>query len=481
MAGALAYAGWSRAEAVTFCRAVYEAVPTHDPNALARVDSEVNDSFDKVAAGEPATGFPSLAEHIDRKVVKTAFEWLGIETPGTAHTSAGAGDDYRAKLIKSETGVIKPLLANVLLVLRNDPKYQGLVWYNEFALTTVIQRPTPWKSKPGRIWTDFDDSQLAAQLQQDGIAVNTRIAAEAIGTVAQENSYHPVRAFLRSRVWDGKQRVNSWLVTYFGAEDNAYTRAVSRCWVISAVARATLPGVQADHLLLLLGIQGSGKSSGLRALFGTEFLSDRLSPLGSKDSYVELQGVWCVELSELSAMRQSEIEATKSFLSARVDHVRLPYARRAQALPRQCVFCGTSNDQSPFSDPTGSRRFWPVHTGKIDVAGVAAVRDVLSAETLILFEAGEKWWFESPELTKAAAREADEHYAPGVLEEEILNWCEYPKVRAKRDDNHTSGPLPFDFPPFSRDHQRRSVALHRQALRKDGLRGRDASAALSRA
>src|SRR5208283_4621803 len=97
-----------------------------------------------------------------------------------------------------------------------------------------------------------------------------------------------------------------------------------------------------------------------------------------------------------------EIEATKSFLTARVDHVRLPYARRAQALPRQCVFSGTSNDQNPFSDPTGSRRFWPVRTGKIDVVGIAAVRDLLWAEALVFFEAGEKWWLESPELIRAA-------------------------------------------------------------------------------
>jgi predicted P-loop ATPase len=210
-----------------------------------------------------------------------------------------------------------------------------------------------------------------------------------------------------------------------------------------------IPGVQVDHLLLLLGIQGSGKSTGLRTLFGTEFFSDRLSPLGSKDSYVELQGVWCVELSELSAMRRSEIEATKSFLTARVDHVRLPYARRAQPLPRQCVFCGTSNDQSPFSDPTGSRRFWPVRTGKIDIPALARDRDQLWAESVVLFNAGEKWWLESPELIRTAAGEADKHYAPGVWDEEILSWCEHPVARIKRFDDRTQGDdLLFDSRPF---------------------------------
>ena len=443
LAGALARAQWSREDARAFCRALYEAVPTHDANALPRVDAEINDSFDKVEAGEPATGFPSLTEHLDPRVVKAAFEWLGI----TGHT--GTGEKWREKLSLNETGTIKPLLANVMRVLRNDPKWQGLIAFNEFTLIMITQRPAPWpQSKAGALWTDFDDSQLAAQLQQDGIAVNTRITAEAITTVAQENPFHPVRDYLKSCVWDGKERVSSLLSVYFGAEDNNYTRAVGRCWLISGVARAICPGIQADHLLLLLGVQGSGKSSGLRALFGTEFFSDRLSPLGSKDSYVELQGVWCVELSELSAMRRSEIEATKSFLTARVDHVRLPYARRAQALPRQCVFCGTSNDQSPFSDPTGSRRFWPVRTGKIDIPALIRDRDQLWAEAVALFEAGEKWWFESPELIKAAAQAADEHYAPGVWDEEILNWCARPLPREKREDDHTKGPLPFDSQAF---------------------------------
>jgi len=363
--------------------------------------------------------------------------------------AVGSGEQWRTALLKNKTGTIKPLLANVLLVLRNDPKYQGLVSYNELALTTVIQRQTPWGSKPGAIWTDFDDSQFAALLQQDGIAVNTRIAAEAVGTIAQETPFHPVRTYLRLRVWDGKQRVDSWLSVYLGAEANDYTHAVGRCWLISAIARAMIPGVQVDHLLLLLGIQGSGKSSGLRALFGADFFSDRLSPLGSKDSYVELQGVWCVELSELSAMRRSEIEATKSFLTARVDHVRLPYARRAQALPRQCVFCGTSNDQNPFSDPTGSRRFWPVRTGKIDIPALTRDRDQLWAEAVALFDAGEKWWFESPELIRTAAREADEHYAPGVWDDQILDWCEHPTSRFKRVDDQMPGEeLPFDSRPF---------------------------------
>src|ERR1019366_5716695 len=101
----------------------YASVPTHDPNAITRVDSEVRDSFDKVAAAAPATGFPALTEHIDHTVVKTAFEWLGLKAQPAPRISVVAvpGEDWQKQLLMTETGVIKPLLVNALLVMRNAP------------------------------------------------------------------------------------------------------------------------------------------------------------------------------------------------------------------------------------------------------------------------------------------------------------------------------------------------------------------------
>ena len=396
-------------------------------------------------AGEPATGFPKLADHVDRKVVKTAFQWLGIVPADTT----GAGDDYHADLIKSETGVIKPLLANVLLVLRNDPKYKGLVSYNEFGLTTIIQRTTPWKSKEGMVWTDFDDSQLTAQLQQDGIAVNTRIAAEGIATVAQENSFHPVRAYLRAQAWDKKQRVDCWLPAYFGTEDSPYTRAVGKCWLISAVARIFRPGCKVDQILLLEGPQGGLKSTGLQTLAGVDWFCDHISTIGDKDSRLELCGTWIFELAELDRVRRGELSRVKAFFSAQTDVFRPPYGRRTQRFPRSCVFAATVNDTNTLTDETGNRRWWPVRCGRIDIPALARDRDQLWAEVVVLFDDGEKWWFESAELNRMAAREADKHYQPGIWDETILNWCERPVARFKRIDDHTLGDdLPFDSRPF---------------------------------
>ena len=452
LAGALARGGFSFApasqlnvEALKFCRAVYTAVPTHTPEGLARIESEVRDSFDKVAAGEPATGFPSLTQHIDEKVVKAAFGWLGLKAqPAIAAIIAAPDADWRKQLLVTDKGKIKAQLENVLLVLKNESVWASVLSYNEFNLCAITQKPAPWpQSRAGATWTDFDDSMLAAWLQRYGVAVNSRLAGEAAQTIAQLNPFHPVRDYLNSLVWDGKQRVSSWLPVYLGSENNAYTSAVGTCTLISGVARIFFPGCKVDQILLLEGPQGSLKSTFLRTLSGAEFFCDHISDIGSKDSRLELAGTWIFELAELDRVRRGELSRVKAFFTAQTDVFRPPYGRRSLRFPRTCIFCATTNDSSSLVDETGNRRWWPVKVGHIDIPALARDRDMLWAEAVALYQAGEKWWLESPELNQIAAKEADLRYSPGLWDEEILNWCDCPVPREKRAEDNEEFSLPF--------------------------------------
>lgn len=102
LAGALARGQWASEDALLFCHSLYQSVPTHDPAALQRVDSEVNDSFAKVAGGEPATGFTALIEHIDKKVVEAALGWLGLKS--TTQIATVAGENWREQLLLTKEG-----------------------------------------------------------------------------------------------------------------------------------------------------------------------------------------------------------------------------------------------------------------------------------------------------------------------------------------------------------------------------------------
>ena len=189
-----------------------------------------------------------------------------------------------------------------------------------------------------------------------------------------------MRDYLKSLKWDSEPRIERWLIDYLGVGDSEFAWAVGKRWLISAVARIFQPGCQADHTLLLEGDQGIKKSTALRVLTGADWFTDHISDLDSKDSRIDLHGKWIVELGELSAIRRSLTERVKSFLTATSDHFRPPYGRSAIDVKRQNVFAGSVNDENPFTDETGDRRFWPVRCGTIFTDKIAEHRDQIWAE-----------------------------------------------------------------------------------------------------
>lgn len=263
-------------------------------------------------------------------------------------------------------------------------------------------------------WRDGEVTDAAVVLARTALerrglkTIGKELVADAIQIVARYRQYHPIRDDLARLQHDGRPRLDSWLVRYAGVADTPYARAVGRKFLIQMVARIMKPGCKADHTLVLIGPQRAGKSSLCRLLAGAAYHTDTLPSIsGGKDVMEHLQGVWVVELSELAPARKSEAEDLKAFLTSQVDRFRSPYGKRTEAFPRQCVFIGTTNDDEFLRDPTGGRRFWPVHVGQIDLDGLAADRDQLLAEATAAFLAGEPWWLD-PAFEEAHARPMQE-------------------------------------------------------------------------
>lgn len=199
---------------------------------------------------------------------------------------------------------------------------------------------------------------------------------------ARDGRFHPVRDYLSGLTWDGTPRIEQWLIRHAGAEDTPFVRAVSRLMLIAAVRRAHHPGCKFDTMLVLEGGQGVGKSSALKVLAKKEeWFSDQL-PLGEDErkTVEALSGKWIIESGELAGLRKGEVEKVKAQLSRSVDRARMSYARLAEDYPRQCVFFGSTNNEEYLTDPTGSRRFWPVRVGSFNVDGLRSEVDQLWAE-----------------------------------------------------------------------------------------------------
>ena len=183
-----------------------------------------------------------------------------------------------------------------------------------------------------------------------------------------------------------------------------YHRAVSRSLLISAVARVFEPGCKADHVPVLEGPQGGGKSTSIGVLFSPWF-SDDLAELGTKDAAMQVRAAWGVEISELAAMTRGEIEKVKAFISRSTDIFRPPFGKRVVSVPRQSIFIGSTNSDKYIRDETGGRRFWPIACGSIDIDALDRDRDQLWAEAVQLYYAGVQWWLNDAETVHATAEQ----------------------------------------------------------------------------
>ena len=338
--------------------------------------------------------------------------------------------NWRDHLIVTEKGTPKALLANATTALRHAPQWIGVLKWDEFRAGLVVARKPLWDSpEVGGQWTDQEDRKVCEWLQHEGIYVKVNEAGLAAQTVAMENRVNPVRDYLESLKWDGTKRTDELFPLYFGAETNNYAREIGRRFLIAAAARVLSPQpVKSDCVPVLEGPQGSFKSTAVNKLFHPWF-TDHLPDLTTKDAYLQLAGVWCVELGEMDTISRASITKVKAFLSSEVDRYRLPYGRRAIDVPRHNVFVGTVNKDQYLLDETGARRFWPVRCGIIRVDELARDRDQLWAEAVSQLRAGAAWWLDSPELNQEAKREQSARFESDPWDELIVPWLRNPQER----------------------------------------------------
>ncbi len=178
--------------------------------------------------------------------------------------------------------------------------------------------------------------------------------------VAHQNRFHPVRDWLDSVEWDGRPRIDDWLVHYGGAENTKFNRAVGRCFLVAGVRRVRRPGCKFDTMLVLEGPQGRNKSQAAEALaMKRHWFTDGLSLDADPKVVIEqTRGSWIIEFAELTGMHTRGLERIKAFLSRNVDKARAAYGRRAQTVARQFVGIGTTNDRQYLRKD--ERRLWPV-------------------------------------------------------------------------------------------------------------------------
>ena len=273
-------------------------------------------------------------------------------------------NEVRDLLDVTEKGKAKSSITNAELILSFDPVLRNAIRFNELTQRVDIVKPLGWeRGGSSKALTDNDLYNIHLYCERTYGISSLSLIEEAIHIVANRNSYHPIKDFLNSLEWDGKERVRYALRHFLGADDSDYTYEILKFFMLGAISRVFRPGIKFDYIICVVGDQGAGKSTFFRLLaVEDEWFTDDLKDLESGKVYEKLQGHWIIELSEMLATNNARSnEAIKSFLSRQNEIHRTPYERYPKDRPRQCVFAGTTNKISFLpSDRTGNRRFLPI-------------------------------------------------------------------------------------------------------------------------
>ncbi|WP_034409424.1 VapE domain-containing protein [Comamonas thiooxydans] len=290
----------------------------------------------------------------------------------------------------------------VIRCLERLPDIKDVLGFDELRNTVQCRKAWPWPyAKPGEVRNA--DSLLLGKWLTDtyGLpSISKAALEEGMLTVAATRRYHPIRDYLTGLKWDGKPRVDNWLVHVLGEKPDTikpalfeYLGLVGRFWLLGMVYRVMEPGCKFDYCPVLEGNGGLRKSTLVETLATSEYFSDTPFEVGKgKEAQEQVQGLWLYEIAELTHFSKSEVGAIKAFISAKVDRYRVAYGSTVESFPRQCVLVGTTNEDTYLRDRTGNRRFWPIPVKRqINTEFVAKYREQLLAEAFARYLQGEAY------------------------------------------------------------------------------------------
>jgi len=401
----------------------------------------------EIVAGDAAADFEAV-EAGDDPEEPSENEWLegGTESGSTELVRV----ETRGLKVNSRSNIAPDTFANALAAVVKsglDPAW------DELKQNVVFRAdPLPWNESYGRILNDHVGRLARMFLLNEFQGVDYQPGIDhlfnALAGIAYAYKFNPVLEYLNSLKWDGVARVENLFPVYFNCGDDAYTRAVSRCFMIAAARRMRKPGSKFDTMAVMRSPQGWNKSTAIKTLFGADWYSDAdLGNLRDKDSAMKLRGIWVQEFAEMESLTRNETGALKAFCSRATDRQRDPYGRVVEDAPRRCVFIATVNEGGYLKDSTGGRRFWPMEVNApIGLARLAADRDQLWAEAAALEAQGISDVLPAHLWPIAAERQADQTSADpwadivrGFLDRRAVTFD-----RLSASDTEDEDPLPPD-------------------------------------
>ncbi len=259
--------------------------------------------------------------------------------------------------------------------------------YDEFTGTHEIKLPgADWERKSALHTSIARDLIIDKCDKADAKKDNVNEALDKLCT--EVGRYNSVRSYLLNLdPWDRVPRIDTWLTDYLGASDTPLNRFYGATILVAAVRRAMRDEyVPFDHMLVLEGNQGIGKSTVVQILGGPWFKNRAINWQKGQEQLEAFSGCWFYEWAELQGHSKAEDNCIKTALSSPVDEARRAYRRDVEASIRRTILIATTNIAEDYlMDQTGARRYWCVACGedKFKLDELRRDRDQLFAEAMV--------------------------------------------------------------------------------------------------
>ncbi len=295
---------------------------------------------------------------------------------------------------------LKPTPVTLRAIFEHDPVWPGLMCRNVRTAGKEYTRQPPFPVVDLDAINDLDLLGVQRYIwDRWGCLFDKGELRDAIDLgISQTPKDHVKDYVLGLPAWDGKERVGTFFEMYAGADGKPWQEEAAKVWFTGSVMRALQPGCKFDHMLILQGYQGIGKSSLLAALYDGPRggYSDAVIDFGqAPQSWVPtICSAWCHEAGEMVGMSTADSNKIKNIITIRHHNVTLKYDRNASRLAVGYVMTASTNEENILRDATGSRRYIVIKTHAVDVASVRRDREQLWAEALHLLRNGQKVWLD---------------------------------------------------------------------------------------
>ena len=200
-------------------------------------------------------------------------------------------------------------------------------------------------------------------------------------------------------------------------------RVCFKKWFVAMVASWMDDEVVNHQVLVLIGRQGCYKTTWLENLIPSHLRHyccklANATQIG-KDDRLRIAEFGLINLDEMDAMTPRELNAMKSFVTAKDVNERAAYAYVKERKVRLASFCGSGNNREFLTDRTGNRRWLPFEVEDIQNPFYTILPyGMMYAQAWQLIQEGFNYWFDQEEI--AVMEQHNEDFRMQDSEEQLL-------------------------------------------------------------